>query len=78
MGVVLGLAHGQKTWCYNCQSNGWRPHDNAMCRGDTSKARVQMDITKPLKNGVNVGSKKDGVNWVGFQYVDILDMMMFL
>ncbi|KAJ1380911.1 Zinc knuckle CX2CX4HX4C [Sesbania bispinosa] len=37
-------------------------------RGSFVKVQVQIDIDKPLMNGINVGSKKDGVFWVDFQY----------
>ncbi|KAJ1380428.1 Zinc finger, CCHC-type [Sesbania bispinosa] len=37
-------------------------------RGAFVKVQVQIDVDKPLLSGVNVGSKKDGVFWVDFQY----------
>ncbi|KAJ1395095.1 Zinc knuckle CX2CX4HX4C [Sesbania bispinosa] len=37
-------------------------------RGSFVKVHVHLDIDKPLLHGVNVGSKKDGVFWVDFQY----------
>lgn len=32
------------------------------------KALVEMDVTKPLMEGVTSGSKKDGLFWVEFKY----------
>ncbi|KAJ1421780.1 Zinc knuckle CX2CX4HX4C [Sesbania bispinosa] len=37
-------------------------------RGSFIKILVHVDITKPLKSGVNVGSRKNGINWIDFQY----------
>ncbi|KAJ1382310.1 Zinc knuckle CX2CX4HX4C [Sesbania bispinosa] len=37
-------------------------------RGSFVKILVDIDVEQPLKAGVNVGSKKDGIYWVDFQY----------
>ncbi|KAJ1399474.1 Zinc knuckle CX2CX4HX4C [Sesbania bispinosa] len=37
-------------------------------KGSFIKILVQVDITKPLKSCVNVGSRKDGINWIDFHY----------
>ncbi|KAJ1407826.1 hypothetical protein SESBI_24015 [Sesbania bispinosa] len=37
-------------------------------RGSFIKVVVNFDTTKPLKSGINLGSKKDGITWVDFRY----------
>ncbi|KAJ1381728.1 Zinc knuckle CX2CX4HX4C [Sesbania bispinosa] len=37
-------------------------------RGTFLKVMVEIDISKPLLPGIPVGSHKDGVTWVDFQY----------
>ncbi|KAJ1388771.1 Zinc knuckle CX2CX4HX4C [Sesbania bispinosa] len=37
-------------------------------RGSFIKILVEVDVTKPLKPGINIGSQADGVLWVDFQY----------
>ncbi|KAJ1401181.1 Zinc knuckle CX2CX4HX4C [Sesbania bispinosa] len=36
--------------------------------GSFIKILVEVDVNKPLKSGINVGSNKDGVHWIDFQY----------
>ncbi|KAJ1420369.1 Zinc knuckle CX2CX4HX4C, partial [Sesbania bispinosa] len=37
-------------------------------RGSFVKVLVEMNINHPLKAGINVGSNKDGIHWIDFQY----------
>ncbi|KAJ1435332.1 Zinc knuckle CX2CX4HX4C [Sesbania bispinosa] len=37
-------------------------------KGSFFKVTVLFDSSKPLKPGINVGSKTDGITWVDFQY----------
>ncbi|KAJ1440705.1 Zinc knuckle CX2CX4HX4C [Sesbania bispinosa] len=37
-------------------------------RGSFIKILMELNITKPILSGINVGSKKDGICWVDFQY----------
>lgn len=43
----------------------------------TIKVKVEVDSTKPIKTGVNIGSLQDGVLWVDFRY-EKLPLFCFL
>ena len=43
-------------------------YDMGVGNGTVLKVLVRVNINKPLRKGVNAGSKKDGVSWVDFRY----------
>lgn len=60
MGRKLGATIGEVSEVSLFEFSGQNNH--------VLKAKVKLNLNNPLKKGVNMGSKVDGIHWVDFRY----------